>query len=1324
MTGPVKNTCTPDEVFGPINHTLFLGCSVEGFSASVGFNGQQTELTVQLVEDCAPAEAESPKIYYDEYLQEQEWTDPDPGFYGLESGLELVGAPVYFRVNNFEFSGIVQSWTEDESESGRPVYTVKIVDPSKFLSNSQLIINDYSGSVNDLYNIFNLYGYLESFGFSCPQRYQSSPACYLTGTPSPLNLDGAVFGSDTNTYGSANINTNGLQWEQMLGAIKASIASYDGSGQPLVDNWTPYGRIVFRGPGTVPTEYMGLLDEGDYTGYMVDLDEMPEAPTYWRFNGLNMSLLDVISQMCEDAGHDYMIELIPVVKNPDTEDAEKPKLFIRLRAIDRTSEPTANSLDTFIEHSSNEGRIISSRKGKELRNEQTEAMVIGGPKQSVYQAERVNCASITNIIMPFFGTDPDTGDALIPTQDASGFWQVEVPTRDLKFQLSNSRYSKTIPDTLVINEREMIMCQSGYDSWSSYASYVLTPLWVALNFTDLKGVFHPEFIVNLVNDLPDVENFRAADYIATAYKVMTDHDDKDLEAAQIAFAWLGKIVSDHYGKDYMVRVPYVCAREDLLSGKIFLSEQPSDGGWTEFNDVLELNHPSAATDFFSLPDNRLGAFCRFDAVNKLEITSLSYDDFITDQSKVWVKLDVETSGYVFEDASSYYNPAVVVSLPQPIREADVETDPRIDFGSWIKMATDFKTDNTLNPDTLRAKFLNTLRGIGAMDLHEGTIGKAVLPDGVCCGLKSNMLTYGPWGVNGKPGAVNVIHDEGFVPWEYGGTDVLNAAGEELALQGLTDQQEAETGQVRVVGYPNVPLGSELLAGTSGPYAGETGPNLVENRDSVRYNLSFFGAPAVPCLRADMPKWDGTYGPIVTNILVRGMNESGAETTYNIQTWTPRYGIFARNNVERLKQFGIKRLRDQKMVRSYVLQRVLAISRDINRGHFRRGGHPSPNQFLWFLSSRWGYNRGTPSEVIGGQLLQWNDETYQRPVVATMPVHELGVEIASDYDKKAFCSWDAILRPVSLNGSGDLPQVINPIDNCQKTISLNGQTPIDKSGEAGSFNQYNLDIDEKYLNPYSNANSDLTTERSDTPDHGHDIELVARGSNPPDDSMFLSIQGAVDNGNDPAEADYASDYRTMAIKGPMLIQQWGYDLDGKPVPNLVDTDSECRSGNFESEDLQDKFLDNWLRKPETWPVAPLDLRLDRQRGVWTIPRIPDIVVTLQVDIDPNESGLAVREGGATLYDADGIEIENPEMIVYDRVGNYYSEGDKVIVRFDPDECEYYIIEAAACKQVVQVVTDVYETDDAIVIEKANITVCDYEELYSEEIELTDCEDYGT
>ena len=128
-----NEACIPKNTFGPPTQTVFLGCSVASFTTSIGWNEQVGDLTVQLVKDtCAAPEG---KIYWDTDLNLKLLAGADPGFVG--ESVDIIGSPVYFRVGNFEYSGIVQSWEEVKSESSNSTYIVKISDPRQLLEGAQ-----------------------------------------------------------------------------------------------------------------------------------------------------------------------------------------------------------------------------------------------------------------------------------------------------------------------------------------------------------------------------------------------------------------------------------------------------------------------------------------------------------------------------------------------------------------------------------------------------------------------------------------------------------------------------------------------------------------------------------------------------------------------------------------------------------------------------------------------------------------------------------------------------------------------------------------------------------------------------------------------------------------------------------------------------------------------------------------------------------------------------------------------------------------------------------------------------------------------------------
>ena len=89
-------------VVGPFEQTMFLGCSVISVSSSVGWNEQESSITVEIAKD----NCEGSKRYYPRPGQSLLWTDPDPGFQ-----TPAIGGPVYFRLGDFEFAGVCLLYT-------------------------------------------------------------------------------------------------------------------------------------------------------------------------------------------------------------------------------------------------------------------------------------------------------------------------------------------------------------------------------------------------------------------------------------------------------------------------------------------------------------------------------------------------------------------------------------------------------------------------------------------------------------------------------------------------------------------------------------------------------------------------------------------------------------------------------------------------------------------------------------------------------------------------------------------------------------------------------------------------------------------------------------------------------------------------------------------------------------------------------------------------------------------------------------------------------------------------------------------------------------
>ena len=89
------------------------------------------------------------KVYYklglDGAWLKQYWTKPDPGFVG--HAYDILGTAVRFIFHGFEFAGLVSSWKKNAGQGGYNQYTVEIKSFATLLSNTQLIIDHYAGSI-------------------------------------------------------------------------------------------------------------------------------------------------------------------------------------------------------------------------------------------------------------------------------------------------------------------------------------------------------------------------------------------------------------------------------------------------------------------------------------------------------------------------------------------------------------------------------------------------------------------------------------------------------------------------------------------------------------------------------------------------------------------------------------------------------------------------------------------------------------------------------------------------------------------------------------------------------------------------------------------------------------------------------------------------------------------------------------------------------------------------------------------------------------------------------------------------------------------------
>jgi hypothetical protein len=916
----------------------------------------------------------------------------------------------------------------------------------------------------------------------------------------------------------------------------------------------------------------------------------------------------------------------------------------------------------------NAGIATQLSYGQELRSEKTKTILIGSNvhRMAEYDGGVDGC-------FPFFGFDPPDEGAESPTEDVPiipvgydnyGFFiqkkMLKLNTQ-LNVPIGNGPY--------IIHEYDIRAALASRDAWLDRvmdstigAGAAATPqAGDSLNFA-IRSIFSQCIKSNRdywdalatnndFNGLTPNAQVRALVDVLQNPKKGTVEAFKpgiidDLEKIHAFVVGLGQT---YYAKQYLI--PLANIIQDPLNSVIlcgyrntydtineewqFTAEPTTDGGWVDLEyPVLGLADPFL--QMFRNEDGKINAFARFAAgsCGLLDLSYLNDDEAVAtdDSSFVFVRADIDPKIILVGVESNYYLDKFIKSLNLPGDKPDLV--PCVLFklpspcvqacGNWFSpnWVSSIAQELVINENAqaVEAKNFDLLNGKNVDDAgavvditslnNRGFMPAAVRPQRVAIPLKYNNQVYGPWGSPGcfvDGGGVEVVQQTDLNPWTYGSLGAMTTIGSGLVSTMNRGLLRAETGSATVLGFPNVAnLGAAIAS-----------------------------------------------GPVLSSINIE-YGANGVTSTAEFKTYTPKFGTLSKVYIDRFKEYTKQRSEYLKKIKDNTIN-LQKMGRRLNLNI--NGNKVSFRQFQ--------AREASLQRVIIGQMTE-SYEGSRQTRVGFETLYKSAAEMVIEYEKKSYMSLDAFFGPVSIFGEDELPKlelltVTYPGGATGSEIKSYTKAPQPPSWRGtsggGDYDMNNLSVRSLHLNPLTNPNTLI--DRVDGGAHkGHVIDLVGRSDTVPEEGLLNNILPQDDL------IKYADDYRLIAMRGPILLHGWGYDTQGKPIPNASGSDN-----------LSSYFAPDWLQKPQDWPVGPIDLRFDRDRKVWVSPPSHRIVaLSLDGGLNPHSlgTGTLIKYGGAYPAGPNAIVDGDQTVGVIDRLGCFYPSGSKVYAYFDTFDGNYIIL----------------------------------------------------
>lgn len=357
---------------------------------------------------------------------------------------DIIDTPVYFKMGDFSYCGLVQSWQTSLSNNGKG-YSITINSMQSLLNSCYIILDKFAGSMfaqklsntntgssiyggspknhigysafskyegsiaeGNIPNIFNVYGFLESFGadnFGIARRNERGISVnkvldalsILTSTIKDANEGGRDYKNLNETRGTINPFKNYANKSifSPYGRIITKHMQVDFSNEwtdanqaPVGGGTAPYDGIAstFKAFGVIPPTDTMFDPNQQKCQFLLDLSEIPKLPDSFRVTEPVMSIMSLLTLIGEQIGHDIFIEAGPAFYSVC--DIPQYHNVIKVKTISRLSQPRTNLIENTVNQlACNNYSISNYTLGKERNETPNRSMIVGANQQRLFQAK-------------------------------------------------------------------------------------------------------------------------------------------------------------------------------------------------------------------------------------------------------------------------------------------------------------------------------------------------------------------------------------------------------------------------------------------------------------------------------------------------------------------------------------------------------------------------------------------------------------------------------------------------------------------------------------------------------------------------------------------------------------------------------------------------------------------------------------------------------------------------------------------------------------------------------------------------------------------------